>query len=83
MKLNKQSQNQLISDKSKEKYIKEIIGYFQDERDEKIGRIAAESILDFFLATIGKEVYRKSIKDCQKLLEESFDDIKLELDLLQ
>lgn len=66
----------------KTKYINEIIGFFQDERNEAIGYIAGEKVLDFFLQTLGEEIYRKAIKDCRKLLKERFEDLEVELDIL-
>lgn len=70
------------SDENKMRYLNEIIGFFQSERNEQIGVIAAESILDFFVQTIGEEIYKKAIKDCQKLLKERFEDLDTELEIL-
>lgn len=70
------------SDEKKTKYINEIIGFFQDERDEEIGLVAAENILDFFLQTMGEEIYKKAVTDCKKLLKERIEDIEIELDIL-
>jgi len=70
------------SEELKAKYIKEIIGFFQNERNEEIGFIAAEKVLDFFLQTMGEEIYKKAIKDCKKLLKEKIDDLEVELDIL-
>ena len=70
------------SEELKIKYINEIIGFFQSERNEEIGYIAAENILDFFLQTMGEEIYKKAIKDCKKLLKERLEDLEVELDIL-
>jgi uncharacterized protein (DUF2164 family) len=64
------------------KYLKDIIGFFQDVRKEEIGFLAAEEILDFFTQTMGEEIYRKAIKDCQKMLRERVQDLDIELELL-
>ena len=69
-------------DAEKQKYLKEIIAYFQDQRGEEIGVIAAEDILDFFLEEFGEEIYRKAVKDCQKILKEKTSDIDVELQIL-
>ncbi|MBI2038301.1 MAG: DUF2164 family protein [Candidatus Nealsonbacteria bacterium] len=70
------------SDVQKIKYIKEIIGFFQSERNEEIGVIAAEKVLDFFLQSMGEEIYKKAIKDCKKLLKERLEDLEVDLDIL-
>jgi uncharacterized protein (DUF2164 family) len=66
----------------KQKYIKAVMGYFHDERNEDIGFIAAEQILDFFFDTCAEEIYQKAIKDCSKLIKERFADLEVELNIL-
>ncbi|MEK6809483.1 MAG: DUF2164 family protein [Nanoarchaeota archaeon] len=68
-----------VSDEERRKCIKEIIGFFQDERNEEIGIIAAERVLDFFLQTMGEEIYRRAIEDVMVLLKERFEDLDVEL----
>ena len=70
------------SEEQKIIYLNEIIGFFQDERGEKIGLVAAEKIFEFFLELFGEEIYKKALNDCKKLLKERFDDLEVELDLL-
>ncbi|MBI2473457.1 DUF2164 family protein [Candidatus Uhrbacteria bacterium] len=70
------------SEEQKIKCLNHVIGFFQDERSEKIGLVAAEKIFEFFLEMIGEEIYKKALKDCKKLLKEKFDDLEVELDLL-
>ena len=71
-----------VSEEKKTTYLKEIIAFFQDERNEEIGFVAAEAVLDFFLQTIGEDIYKKAIKDVKKLLKERIEDLDIELDLL-
>ncbi len=71
-----------FSDEIRLKYINEIVDFFETERGEKIGVVAAGELLDFFLQVFGEEVYKKAVKDCRKLFEERFEDIKTELDIL-
>ena len=71
-----------VSEEKEMAYLKEIIAFFQDERNEEIGFVAAKQVLNFFLQTIGEEVYKKAIKDTKKLFQERVDDINIELDLL-
>lgn len=44
--------------------------------------MAAEQVLDFFLQTMGEEIYKKAIKDTKKLLKEKMGDLEVELDIL-
>jgi len=71
-----------VSEETKKTYLKDIIAYFQDERNEEIGVIAAEDILDFFLEKIGNDIYKIAVQDIKKLLEEKFEDVNIDLDLL-
>ena len=72
-----------ISDKNKERCIQEIIAYFQNERNEEIGVIAAESILDFFLENIAKTIYNKAIDDTSQFLKKQLEGLDFELNLLK
>ena len=71
-----------ISEESREKYTKEIINFFQTERSEEIGVIAAGELLDFFLREVGKDIYNGAIEDSRKLFKEQLDDLNYKLDLL-
>lgn len=70
------------SEEKRMAYLKEIIAFFQNERNEEIGLVAAEEVLDFFLQSMGEDIYRKAIADAKKLLKERIDDLDIELDLL-
>ena len=70
------------SDEKKTKFINDTIGFFQNERGEEIGYIAADQILDFFLQALGEEIYKMALKDVNKLLKSRFEDIEVELDML-
>lgn len=71
-----------VSEEKRTEALKNIIAFFQDERGEEIGLIAAGEILDFFLQTIGDDVYKKAVSDVKKLLKDRMDDLDIELDLL-
>ena len=72
-----------ILDKDKKRYmINEIIGYFQNERDEEIGIVAASEILDFFLQNLHDEIYNKAVNDVKSTVKEGVDGIQIDLDLM-
>lgn len=66
----------------REKYIQDIISFFQDERGEEIGVIAAGNILDFVLELVGDEIYNRAITDAKKIIKEKLLDVEVELDFL-
>jgi uncharacterized protein (DUF2164 family) len=78
----KRQKIEFVSEEKRNEYLKTIIAYFHDVRNEKIGFVAAEDILDFFIANLGEEIYRKAIKDIQKTLREKMEDLDIEIELL-
>lgn len=62
--------------------IDEIITFFKQKRDEEIGIIAAEDVLDFFLQNIGTDIYNKGVEDSKNLLKRQFEDLEVDLNLL-
>jgi len=62
--------------------IEKIITFFKQSRDEEIGIIAAEEILDFFLEDIGPVIYNEGINDSKELLRKQLDDLEVNIDLL-
>ena len=60
-----------------------IISYFKNERDEDIGVIAAENLLDMFLDNAGKHIYNKAVEDMLDLMKKRFEDIEFDIGALQ
>ena len=58
----------------------ELIQFFENERDEKIGVIAAEELLNFFLLSSGKMLYNKGVNDAKKVIETRTEEIRFHLD---
>lgn len=54
-----------LTSEEKKQLMEEIHYYFQKERDEELGLIATESIMDFFLNTLGKQIYNKALDDAK------------------
>jgi len=80
--MDKRKKPNFIKEEKRTDYIKKIISFFLDERNEEIGIIAAEKVLNFFTEDIGKEFYKQGVKDTRKLFEEKMDDLKVNFDLL-
>jgi len=69
-----------LSDEERKLVKEEMILFFENERDEKIGIIAAEEILNFFLKSVGSKLYNKGIDDAKKALENRYEELKFDLD---
>lgn len=70
-----------LSDEERRFAVGEIIGYFESERGEKIGVVAAGQLLDFFLRTTGPAVYNRALDDTKALLEKTLGSFALDIDV--
>ena len=57
--------------------------YFELERSETIGSIAAEQLLDFMIQEIGPHVYNHAIQDARKAVLEKMQTLEDELYALE
>ncbi|MUT66269.1 DUF2164 domain-containing protein [Paenibacillus sp. NEAU-GSW1] len=53
--------------------------YFEQERSETIGSIAAEQLLDYMLAELGPIVYNQAIADARRTVIEKMQSIEDDL----
>lgn len=53
--------------------------FFETERDEPIGNLQAELVLDFVLAEIGPSVYNLALRDAQARLRDAVADLDVSL----
>ncbi len=72
-----------IPKEEREQLVKNIQGYFMDERGEEIGDLAAGLMLDFFLKEAGPYAYNKGVKDAKKLLQDKMMNMEEDLDALK
>lgn len=73
----------LVKEETERATLDAIISHFQDERDEEIGIIAAEAILDVVLDSCGKDIYNQGLSDAQKIVQNKQADLNLELEALR
>ena len=52
--------------------------WFQQERDERIGNIAAAALLGYFLQEIGPSIYNQAIADAQERLQVRVTELDIE-----
>ena len=69
-----------LTDEERESVKQDLILFFERERDEQIGVIAAEEILNFFLQSVGSKLYNRGVADAHKVVEHRLDELKYELD---
>lgn len=65
-----------LSPEEKKKLMDEIKYYFEQERDEQIGIIASESLLDFFMNTLGVSIYNKGLDDAKLWFDKQLDNLE-------
>ena len=65
-----------LSPEEKKKLQEEIIYFFQEERDEKLGIIGSETILDFFLHVLGEAIYNKALDDVKLWLTKNVENME-------
>lgn len=53
--------------------------WFEVNRDEKIGNIAAGGLLAFFLEEIGPSIYNRAVADVQERLQARVSELDLEV----
>lgn len=52
-----------------------IVDYFGKERDEDLGELASQLILDFFLEELGPELYNQGVEDAHSYLFDKLEDL--------
>ena len=70
---------EVLSREERQKCIDEIIFFFEDERDEEIGIIAAENLLDFILHTVGVRTYNKGVEDSIAFMKDRMEDLQIDM----
>lgn len=59
----------------KEHIVLDIQKYFLDERDEAIGNLSAELLLQFMIEKIGPAIYNQGIRDAHSLMSKKLEDL--------
>jgi uncharacterized protein (DUF2164 family) len=63
--------------------IADIQRFFYEERNEEIGNLAAENVLEFVKKQLGPYFYNEAIKDARSLMEEKAASIEDDLYALE
>lgn len=72
----------VLSKEERQQAIDDITYFFENERDEKIGIIAAGEIIDFFLQNVGMRIYNMGVEDSIVFLEKRMEDVQIDMNSL-
>lgn len=78
----KKNKFDFLSEEEKAKCLNDIVAFFETEKNETIGLIAAEDLLNFFLDLLGENIYNKAVLDCKKIMKEGLINLEFELETL-
>ncbi|MFD1737221.1 DUF2164 domain-containing protein [Bacillus salitolerans] len=67
----------------KESIVEELQYYFETERGEQIGNLAAEGLLDFLIKVAAPHIYNQAVRDSRKILLERMTSLEEELYTLE
>lgn len=63
----------------KDAIVNRVQNYFEEERSETIGALAAEQLIDFMIQELGPYMYNKAIADTRQVITEKIAQIEDEL----
>jgi len=64
-----------LNEENKQDMIKKIKNYFANERDEDLGDLAADLVLDFVTDELGNHFYNQGIEDSIAYMSDKVDDL--------
>ena len=68
-----------ITKEARKDAIESIMRYFEQNMDEKIGNVAADGLLRYFLEELGPVVYNKAVADVQERLQARVMEMDMEI----
>ncbi|MDP4178820.1 MAG: DUF2164 domain-containing protein [Bacillota bacterium] len=74
--MKKNNKNKIeLSNEVRQNMVEKVKYYFQNERDEELGDLAAGLILDFIIDELSPEFYNKGVYDSYKYMNERTEDL--------
>lgn len=64
-----------LTKETKQQIIFDIQKYFSDERDEEIGNLSAELLLQFIIEKVGPAIYNQGIHDAHSFVSEKIEEL--------
>ncbi|MFZ1720984.1 MAG: DUF2164 domain-containing protein [Microgenomates group bacterium] len=77
--MHKSINTKYLTKEQRNKAIKSIISFFFDERNEEIGIIAAEEVLEFIETEIAAQIYSKALLDAKTIAKQQFEELDFKL----
>ena len=68
-----------LSKEARQQAISSIERYFEQERDERIGNIAAGALLNFMLQEIGPSIFNQAVSQVQERLQQRVTEVDIEV----
>ena len=68
-----------LTKEARKEAIASIERWFQENRDERIGNIAAGALLAFFLEEVGPSVYNRGVADAQERMQMRLSELDIEV----
>lgn len=68
--------NITLTSEEKNQLLQEIVYYFETEREEKLGIIGSEKILDFFMDSLGVFIYNRALNDTKRWHDKRMEDVE-------
>ncbi|WP_163970424.1 DUF2164 domain-containing protein [Oceanobacillus halotolerans] len=72
-----------FSKAEKDKIKENLKVYFEQERSEEIGDLAAENLFDFLVKEVGPYFYNQGIKDAKEMVEQKVMNLEEDLQSLE
>ncbi|AIF49915.1 DUF2164 domain-containing protein [Pelosinus sp. UFO1] len=64
-----------LSKELRKQALDEIKKYFLEKREEEIGQLAAELLLDVMIEKVGAAIYNQGIRDAHTFMSEKIEDL--------
>jgi uncharacterized protein (DUF2164 family) len=64
-----------LDESRRTRLISEMQGFFLTEFDEEVSTFRAEQVLDFFLGTLGPQVYNQAVQDARGFMLKKLEDL--------
>jgi uncharacterized protein (DUF2164 family) len=65
----------VLDDDRRAQLIAELQALYLDSFDEQMSAFRAEQVLEFFLASLGPQVYNQAVKDARAFFQQKLDDL--------
>jgi uncharacterized protein (DUF2164 family) len=64
-----------LTKEKRDEFISELQEYFYNEREEELGNLAANLMLDFIIEKLGPEIYNQGVYDSYTYMTDRVEDL--------